>query len=281
MAGLVGYDSSDEDEEVQQPAQTKATTQSPKPGTENGTSEPAQPPPPAPHQPHQPQPQAQPPSSSSSTAQQGPVQGPTLGPALGPSLPPSKGTPEPSASASSTTLSLLQDLTFPPVPNTAIPPSPPGSPTPASRALTAKFDNFLTLKRTKGIHFNDRLASSEAFRNPGAMDKLLGFVGVGTDFDGGEGKSEDGGKRKPGTGQYESTLPEGVWDPNALPGWAYKTPLRRAQERGQKERERKVGEGVEFVSAGAMESSGLVGSVTPGVGAVPSVTGKRKTRFDS
>ncbi|KAB5530353.1 HCNGP-like protein-domain-containing protein [Coniochaeta sp. 2T2.1] len=275
MAVLVGYDSSDEDEEVQQPAQTKATSQPPKPTTENGINNPAQPPPQAP----QPQPQAQPPSSSSSTAQQGPVQGPALGPALGPSLPASTSTPEPSASAP-TTLSLLQDLTLPPVPNTAIPPSPPGSPTPASRALTAKFDNFLALKRTKGIHFNDRLASSEAFRNPGAMDKLLGFVGVGTEFDG-EGKGEDGGKKRPGTGQYETTLPEGVWGPNALPAWAYKTPLRRAQERTQKERERKVGEGVEFVSAGAMEGSGLVGGGTPGAGAVPSVTGKRKTRFDS
>lgn len=81
--------------------------------------------------------------------------------------------------------------------------------------------------------------------------------------------------------QYETTLGKEVWDPGALPGWAYKGALRRVVERARKEGERKVGESVEFVSAGRA----MVGEVgdragTPGGGGVPTVTGKRKSRFD-
>jgi hypothetical protein len=163
------------------------------------------------------------------------------------------------------------------VPDTAIPPSPPGSP---PRALTAKFDNFLALKQTKAIHFNARLAGSTAARNPALMDKLLGFVGVETSFD------EEGRSGAAGGGpeqQYATTLPADVWDPAALPAWAYKTPLRRAQERAAKERERGRGQPVEFVPAAAgTGSAGESRSGTPGMAGGPTpVTGKRKTRFDT
>lgn len=112
------------------------------------------------------------------------------------------------------------------------------------------------------------------------MDKLLAFVGVETtDF-------ESPGVAAAAGQQYETTLPKEVWDPTALPGWAYKTPLRRAQERAAKERERRAGERVEFVSAGAVAAVGEVvvgdrtGTPGTGMGTVPAVTGKRKTRFD-
>ncbi len=102
------------------------------------------------------------------------------------------------------------------------------------------------------------------------MDKLLGFVGVETSFDNEQPKPGEGPEQ-----QYATTLPKEIWDPAALPAWAYKTPLRRAQERAAKERERRAGEPVEFVPA----SAGGSRSGTPGTVA-PVVTGKRKTRFD-
>ncbi|OIW35652.1 hypothetical protein CONLIGDRAFT_639910 [Coniochaeta ligniaria NRRL 30616] len=279
MAGLVGYDSSDDDEEVQEPTQVQTTATTDK-QQENGSSSPSQAALSAP-----PQPANQAPSSASTPpAQLGPLQGPALGPSLGPALGPSlpstlsispapspsaqQDQPDPPRSPYSSTRALIHDLTLPSVPNTAIPPSPPGSP---PRALTAKFDTFLSLKATKAMHFNARLAESKAVRNPALMDKLLGFVGVETSFDNSDQKAE------PGQGpeqQYATTLPTEIWDPAAMPAWAYKTPLRRAQERAAKERERRVGEPVEFVSAsGGGSRSGTPGTVAP-------VTGKRKTRFD-
>ncbi|KAH8910414.1 hypothetical protein BR93DRAFT_964299 [Coniochaeta sp. PMI_546] len=286
MAGLVGYDSSDEDEDVQDQTQAKATSTVDK-QPENGSSglgQGASPAPPAPSHPQpQPQPEHQASLSSAQPAQLGPLQGPALGPSLGPALGPSlpttdSGSQAPSASALqdqtdpprspySATRALIHDLTLPPVPNTSIPPSPPGSP---PRALTAKFDTFLSLKATKSTHFNARLSESKAVRNPGLMDKLLAFVGVETSF--------EVEQSEPGAGpeqQYATTLPKEIWDPAALPAWAYKTPLRRAQERAAKERERRAGEPVEFVPASSVGGSR---SGTPGT--VPPVTGKRKTRFD-
>jgi hypothetical protein len=108
------------------------------------------------------------------------------------------------------------------------------------------------------------------------MDKLLGFVGVDTSFE-----NASDGATAAGTAQYETTLPRDVWDPAALPTWAYKTSLRRAVERAARERERKLGEKVEFVSAGTAMVSEVGDAVgVPGTGIVPSVTGKRKSRFD-
>ncbi|KAH8893824.1 hypothetical protein GQ53DRAFT_99754 [Thozetella sp. PMI_491] len=146
---------------------------------------------------------------------------------------------------------LLRDLTLPTVPDLDIPQSPPGTPPPTLDALNRKFDNFLELKRTKGVHFNERLAQSAALRNPGLMDKLMGFVGIETRFD-----------EADATDQYANALPRDLWDPSALPPWAYKGPLRKAQEKAH---ERPRGERVEFVAAA---------DTAP-------VTGKRKSRFDA
>jgi hypothetical protein len=170
-----------------------------------------------------------------------------------------------------------------------IPASPPGTPPPGLEALTAKFDTFLQLKRTKGVHFNERLAASAGMRNPALMDKLLGFVGVGTEFEevdgsdrgnGAEGADDVArGRRKRGLEQYATVLSAEVWDPMGFPAWAYKGPLRKAQERGARERERGRGEPVEFVAAGGV--AGGTGSAVRSRPGTPGIAGgKGKGRFD-
>ncbi|KAG5928482.1 hypothetical protein E4U42_000554 [Claviceps africana] len=174
----------------------------------------------------------------------------TIGPIpLGPSLPPPDANtntlpeplPSPSPSPSnedaaatnppsspySSTRALMHDLTLPSVPNLAIPSSPPGSPPPATNK---KFQQFLHLKR-KGTHFNTRLESSMALRNPSLTDKLLSFVDLA------------------GPAQYETTLPRDLYDPGRLPRYAHRDRLRKAREALVKEREaEKVSaRGVDFV----------------------------------
>lgn len=245
---------------------------------------------------------------------------------------------EPPKSPYTTTRTLLRDLTLPALPNMDIPASPPLSPSDISSverlsALTSKFDKFLELKRNKGQHFNSRIAQSAATKNPGLMDKLMRFVGVETevwfDDDDDDDDHNDGhdsnrktlerdvslngngaevAARAPaGAEQYATTLSKEVWDPTAMPGWAYRDRLRKTQERMQKESERKKGERVEFVSGGSttMAGSGTVirmgsatplGSVaypggmsggtgskmgTPSAGAVTTAGVKRKSRFDT
>ncbi|PSR82271.1 HCNGP-like protein-domain-containing protein [Coniella lustricola] len=269
MAPLVGYDSSDDDDEVQviEPmdqqtsGQTDVNAQSAQTERQPGdiASE---------TQPLEVQSPAQPEPAHVETEM---LSGPTLPQqvaAIGPSLPPvgaaAEGAypeamdddddnddgdqdgaqPDQSAPASPYTAnrSAIHNLTLPTVPNLDIPPSPPASPSAnsAQAALTAKFDKFLELKRNKGTHFNARIADSHALKNPPLMDKLLGFVGVGTSFESGAAK---------GTEQYATTLPNDLWDPACFPDWAYRNSLRKAQEKVQKEKAREKGEAVQFVSA--------------------------------
>ncbi|KAK4140029.1 uncharacterized protein C8A04DRAFT_40235 [Dichotomopilus funicola] len=332
--GLVQYDSSDEEEDVQSPVETQASkpTVKPTPVIPQNSSEPAPP-------------SAAPPSTTEQTKQPSPAPpqptnpslGPVLGPTLGPSRPPPSSTttthptlPEPEEEddgqtqvdlsfldpQSSTTTNpnpndppqsphtrtrtLLHNLTLPSVADMDIPPSPPGTPPPGLDALTAKFETFLRLKRTKGVHFNERLAQNKGMANPGVGDKLLAFVGIGTEVDdgyGGDGIStserQNGGAGAGGSGggglvdQYATVLSADVWDPTCFPAWSYRGALRRTQERVAKERERAKGEPVAFVSSssgGGVTGGGGLGSVggsrsgTPGVGAG---TGKRKGRWDT
>ncbi|CAN8098588.1 unnamed protein product [Discula destructiva] len=259
MALLVGYDSSDDDGEETQlhqspqeagSVQARELSREPllskkgEPGIVQ-TDAPALPPAPAPLH-----------------AAQSPPTGPSLptdAAAIGPTLPPTEATdaypeemdqdglnPHPSqatpSSPYSANRSLIHTLTLPTVPNMDIPPSPPGSPSLSEpqAALTAKFDKFLELKRKKGTHFNARIADSHALKNPPLMDKLLEFAGVGVAF-------EDGSIEGPE--QYATTLPTDLWDPAAFPSWAYRGPLRKAQEKVRKERGRDKGEAVHFVPA--------------------------------
>ncbi|KAI9171561.1 hypothetical protein HJFPF1_01047 [Paramyrothecium foliicola] len=170
---------------------------------------------------------------------------------LGPSLPSmddvamvsEDGLQAPSSPYSSNR-ALIQNLTLPTVPNLDIPPSPPGSP-PAS--TTKRFEQFLDLKR-KGTHFNSKLENSTALANPSLMDKLMGFVGI-------EGRH-----------QYQTTLPPDLWNADALPDWAFADKLRKSHDKVVKEREAKQASGgrssIDFVPSTTQPA----GANTPAVG---------------
>lgn len=186
----------------------------------------------------------------------GPVQGPMLGPSRRSAIHDDASgllalaeSPDRPTSPYTATRTLLRDLTLPAVPNMDVPPSPPGTPPASAAALTEKFDHFLLLKRTQGVHFNARLASSAAMRDPSVMDKMVEFSGMGDQL----------------VDQYVTTLPDELWDVRALPDWARKGRLRETQERVGKERERGRGEPLSFVGAGAQHANGGV---------------RKKTRFD-
>ncbi|KAI1098601.1 HCNGP-like protein-domain-containing protein [Jackrogersella minutella] len=255
MAGLVAYESSDEEEEVVQQPESKSLKQTQdnpvdtkgNPGAAIG-------------------PKA---ASQKPDEQPAAVFGPQIGPApaAGPSFPPLEEDDEadsgpglPPGSPYSATRALLRDLTLPPLPNTDIPPSPPGSPPPAT---SAKFERFLELKK-QGVHFNSKLAQNPSLRNPALTEKLLSFVELAAAPD-----------------QYRTTLPKEIWDPAAFPRYAYKEQLKASQSEIEKTRARGKGAPMEFVVAsagdaqGAQQSSSQSGS-GPKLGA-----GKRKTRFDT
>ncbi|GAA5910725.1 hypothetical protein JCM6882_002062 [Rhodosporidiobolus microsporus] len=64
-----------------------------------------------------------------------------------------------------------------------IPPLPTG---PCKPSVEAKLANFHKLRQTRGLHFNDSLHASKAFRNPRIYAKLVEFVDVdetGTNWD--------------------------------------------------------------------------------------------------
>ncbi|KAG5985148.1 hypothetical protein E4U55_001117 [Claviceps digitariae] len=209
------------------------------------------------HQPPSPPP---PPSPSQAQSTIGPIQ-------LGPSLPSGDANtihlpeplpePSPSPSASdaninaadpsnpasspySSTRAMMHDLTLPSVPNLSIPSSPPGSPPPATNK---KFQQFLNLKR-KGTHFNTRLESSPALRNPSLTDKLLSFVDL------------------TGPAQYETTLSLDLYNPSRLPRYAHRDRLRKTREALVREREgdKASARGVDFVHASSMSTTPVEGS---------------------
>ncbi|KAF5676049.1 hypothetical protein FDENT_9589 [Fusarium denticulatum] len=141
---------------------------------------------------------------------------------LGPFLPPMEGavvddqdTASRPASPYSSNRALLRDLTLPSAPNLDIPPSPPGSPPPGTNE---KFEKFLELKK-KGTHFNAKLEQSTALKNPSLMDKLMRFVEVDEHS------------------QYSTTLATDLWNPAAFPDWAFKEKLRKSHDKLLKEKE--------------------------------------------
>ncbi|KAG6008978.1 hypothetical protein E4U21_003530 [Claviceps maximensis] len=153
----------------------------------------------------------------------------------------------------------MHDLTLPSLPNLTIPSSPPGSPPPATNK---KFQQFLHLKR-KGTHFNMRLESSPALRNPALTDKLLSFVDL------------------TGSAQYETTLSTDLYDPSRLPRYAHRDRLRKAREALVKERDGdrvSARGGVDFVHASSMSTTPLGGAAgAAGGGLVSRGSEKRKS----
>ncbi|KAI0008878.1 HCNGP-like protein-domain-containing protein [Xylariaceae sp. FL0662B] len=253
MAGLVAYESSDEEEvapakesKLLQPAQETASESNQKPSTAS-----------------------EPDVKSQKSDEQQPIIGPQMGPTEGPSFPPLEEAPAededpgmPPASPYSANRAMLRDLTLPTLPNMDIPPSPPGSPPPA---LNKKFEQFLELKK-KGVHFNSKIAQSTALKNPALMDKLLNFAEI-------DQKS-----------QYQTTLGTDIWDPAGFPRWAYKEQLQQSQTEISQSRARSKGGAVEFVPAAAESAQGAAAAShasLPHDTVHKHSTGKRKTRFDT
>ncbi|VUC36016.1 unnamed protein product [Clonostachys rosea] len=257
MAGLVGYASSDEDEEVEQPQQIKPAVKKPSP--EAAAALKPQPPVDGSElqlvqaQPmkrltslkakDEPPEQAQVQKDAPSTEDESKV---TIGPViqnatpLGPSLPqvgdsypgPENDAPdEAPGSPYSANRAALHDLTLPSIPNMDIPPSPPGSPT---ETTNKKFEQFIQLKK-KGVHFNAKLETSIALKNPSLVDKLMAFVDIDEQS------------------QYETTLPTDLWNPKGFPDWAYRDSLKKSQDKIARERESEKGSGtrtaIDFVPA--------------------------------
>ncbi|KAI1461923.1 HCNGP-like protein-domain-containing protein [Annulohypoxylon moriforme] len=253
MSGLVSYESSDE--EVEQQPEPKPLKQAQ--DTTGNTNE-------KPKLPVEPD-VAPPKADETPAAIIGPQIGPAPAPAAGPSFPPLEEAPLeddeadagpglPPGSPYTATRALLRDLTLPPIPNTDMPPSPPGSPPPAT---SAKFERFLELKK-QDVHFNSKVAQNPSLRNPALTEKLLAFVELGGAAD-----------------QYQTTLPADIWDPTAFPRWAYKEQLKQSQAEVEKARARGKGAPVEFVAATASPAEDGQGSGSK------TNTGKRRTRFDT
>ena len=195
--------------------------------------------------------------------------GPALGPAPGPAAMPtdmSESFPtedgQPPASPYTTRRTLVRNLTMPPVPNFDIPPSPPGSPPPAT---TAKFDRFLELKK-KGVHFNERLQQSAALRNPSLLAKLMDFAGI---------SQQD---------QYASALPDNLAVPTTFPDWAYADNLVKEHARianaKDEESKKKMREALDFVPAKQLDNGSHVSSGKGSVGKPGDKSESRRSRFD-
>ncbi|GKT98326.1 hcngp-protein [Fusarium langsethiae] len=233
MAGLVGYASSDEEEDISrttspQPKKNEPVTIAQDADVESRTQEAEQKPVTSAPKPNIPD------AVATEPAQQNAVP-------LGPSLPPMEEavvddqdpTHRP-ASPYSANRALLRDLTLPSAPNMDIPPSPPGSPPPGANK---KFEQFLELKK-KGTHFNAKLEQSSALKNPSLMDKLMRFVEIDERH------------------QYSTTLPTDLWNPVAFPEWASKDMLRKTNDKLTKEKDAERASGtrtaVDFVPSASI-----------------------------
>ncbi len=93
----------------------------------------------------------------------------------------------------------------------------------------------------RGVHFNEKLASSSALKNPSLLQQLMSFVAL---------EDQD---------QYDSTISKDWWDVTVFPSWAYKEELAKAQQDMQRRREeentRKQREALDFVSSSVSASS--------------------------
>lgn len=103
----------------------------------------------------------------------------------------------------------IRQLTMPSVPNLNLPPAPDGI---APEKTNTKFAHFLKLKR-QGVHFNEKLASTPALKNPNLFEKLMDFAGI----------TEDD--------VVQTTLNEQF----TFPSWAYKEELAKVQKEIEKD----------------------------------------------
>lgn len=198
MNGLVGYGSSDEEEDdalsiaTAHPASTQAL--------ENGSAA----------------------VNGTSTKEQSPdvpdVIVPPSEPRQGPMVGPSKPTGATSAdyedgdlddSVSMPEHDMLRYLTQPSHPMTSLPPEPTDD---ADPIVTARFKRFLELK-SKGVHFNKDLAGKTSFKNPNLFASLLERADLSSQA------------------QYSSALPSDLFNLESFPDWAYKENLLKSQQK--------------------------------------------------
>ena len=182
----------------------------------------------------------------------------TAGPHPGPSRAPETSDVSAPTSPYATQRAAMRSLTLPTIPNLEIPPSPPGSP---PHGADQKLEHFLGLKK-KGIHFNAKLASSSALKNPSLLPKLMDFAGI---------KSEK---------QYATIIPNQLCTPSEFPKWAFKDELANTQQEVTKKKEEEGAniqrESIEFLSTASTEQSSRIG--TPGIGAGKGAKGSAAER---
>jgi len=226
MNSLVGYGSSDEEDEVHAPASTK-TPQSADLRYMNGSSNGIC-------------------SSGANVAHSPQIAEEAM---VGPSMPSNASATATDAYEEEAEQDLpymsekdqLRYLTQPSHPMTSLPPAPTSE---ADPAVTTKFKRFLELK-TKGVHFNEDLAGKSSFRNPSLFASLLERSSLSAES------------------QYASTLPSDVFSIGMLPPWAYKEHLLKNQQAltAELEATRKAQSAagkrtIEFTSAGDSRSQG-------------------------
>lgn len=195
MNGLVGYGSSDEDDEVSQAKTSPKLEAAITDGHEHDSGV----------------------DSTNSVSTMADIDRNVLvnstdTPAIGPSLP-AKADVSDEAEEDTTFIDpsmpeadLLRYLTQPSHPNASLPRSMTSD---ASTRATASFQHFLNLK-SQGSHFNENLAGKSSFRNPNLFALLMERAGLSSDA------------------QYRSTLVEDA-AMQTLPPWAYKEELLRSQ----------------------------------------------------
>ncbi|KAH7328683.1 HCNGP-like protein-domain-containing protein [Stachybotrys elegans] len=238
---LVGYDSSEDEDEVQQTVQTEAVSP-PKPAGDEVTEEP-------PVTTAQSKSPAKKVDGLAQPSDTRPQRGPEIGPSLqnsvplGPSLPPVEieGLEEPEEAAGrmspySERRAITQNLTLPTVPCLDIPPSPPGSPPPD---ITKRFEEYLELKK-QGVHFNTKLESMATLKNPSVVERFMGYLDIDQ------------------MDEYGTTLSPDLWDPKAFPKWAYVKELKKSRQNVVQQRETDQASGtrtaVDFVPPVAQSS---------------------------
>jgi len=112
--------------------------------------------------------------------------------------------------------------------------------------------------KERGVHFNEKIASSAQLRNPSLLQNLMDFAGI-------DGKE----------GQYATTLEDGCGavPSRGFPAWAFEAALNKAQaDLGIARKKKRDGDGgVEFVAASDRSRTGTPQGIVPG---------KTKSRFD-
>lgn len=198
MNGLVGYNSSDE-EDNEEPSPTLA---SPKPVPvlidqdtsvrTNGTDQ-----------------KGSLTAHAETRQESAPIQGPMVGPAMPTeSALPGYEDDDVEDLPQMPERDMLRYLTQPSRPMTSLPPE---TDEYADPGVTSKIKRLLEFK-AKGRHFNEDLATNTSFRNPNLFASLL-----------------ERGNLPPQV-QYASSLPSNLFSPDSFPDWAYKENLHKSQK---------------------------------------------------